>query len=98
MRSFLFSGTTGFDLLNKTLRIEGLFDAKTGVYQLDGTERIRCQSRLNCRAELDRTAPLWQQAAVVALRESGTTRQYGYIERGHVLRPRDAWATYELPA
>ena len=92
------SGTTGFDLLNKKLRIEGLFDAKTGFYQLDGTERIRCQSRLNCRAELDRTTPLWQQAAVVALRESGTTTQYGYIERGDFLRLREASATYELPA
>src|SRR5437764_647383 len=92
------TGTTGFDLLNRKLRIEGLFDAKTGFYQLDGTERIRCQSRLNCRAELDRTAPLWQQAAVVALRESGTTTQYGYIERADFLRLREASATYELPA
>jgi len=46
------TGTTGFDLLNRKLRIEGLFDAKTGFYQLDGTERIRCQSRLNCRARV----------------------------------------------
>src|SRR5437763_2432340 len=71
------TGPTGFDLLRKKVRVEGLFDAKTGFYQLDGTERIRCQSRLNCRAEFDPTAPLWQQAAVVALRESGTTTQYG---------------------
>src|SRR5204862_103662 len=92
------TGTTGFDLLNRKLRIEGLFDAKTGFYQLDGTERIRCQSRINCRAELDRTAPLWQQAAVVALRESGTTTQYGYIERADFLRLRGASDTYELPA
>ena len=92
------SGTTGFDLLDRKLRIEGLFDAKTGFYQLDGTERIRCQSRLNCRAEFDPTAPLWQQAAVVALRESGTTTQYGYIERADFLRLREASATYELPA
>src|SRR5947207_7982226 len=84
------TGTTGFDLLNRKLRIEGLFDAKTGFYQLDGTERIRCQSRLNCRAELDRTAPLWQQAAVVALRESGTTTQYGYIELADSLPLREA--------
>ncbi|PYO30975.1 MAG: hypothetical protein DMD51_13745 [Gemmatimonadetes bacterium] len=92
------TGTTGVDLLNRTLRIEGLFDAKTGFYQLDGTERIRCQSRLNCRAEFDPTAPLWQQAAVVALRESGTTTQYGYIERADFLRLREASVTYQLPA
>src|SRR5436853_300236 len=92
------AGTTGVDLLNRTLRIEGLFDAKTGFYQLDGTERIRCQSRLNCRAEFDPTAPLWQQAAVVALRESGTTTQYGYIERADFLRLREASVTYQLPA
>src|SRR5438094_7786957 len=98
MRSFLFSGTTGFDLLNKKVRIEGLYDAKTGFYQLDGTERIRCQSRLNGQAEFDRTAPLWQQAAVVALRESGTTTQYGSIERPDSLRMRQASTTDERAA
>jgi len=92
------SGTTGFDLLDRKLRLEGLFDAKTGFYQLDGTERIRCQSRLNCRGEIDPTAPLWEQARAVALRESGTTTQYGYIDRADFLRLREASATVQLPA
>ena len=35
---------------------------------------------------------------MVALRESGTTTQYGYIERADFLRLREASATYELPA
>jgi hypothetical protein len=92
------AGTIGFDLLDRKLRLEGLFDAKTGFYQLDGTERIRCQSRLNCRGEIDATAPLWEQARAVALRESGTTTQYGYIDRADFLRLREAAASYEFPA
>src|SRR5207245_4736349 len=66
--------TTGFDLLNKRLRIVGLFDHKSGFYQLNGTDRIRCQSRNNCRGLVDPTSPLWGQARGVALREqpSGT--------------------------
>src|SRR3989442_4904966 len=41
--------TSGFDLFNRRLRLNFLFDHKSGYYQLNGTERIRCESRLNCR-------------------------------------------------
>ena len=88
----------GFDLFNKRLRIQGLFDHKSGYYQLNGTERIRCESRLNCEGLVDPNAPLWEQARVVALRETPSRTQWGFIEKATFVRLREASATYELPA
>jgi len=90
--------TTGFDLFNRRLRIIGLFDHKSGYYQLNGTDRIRCQSRNNCRGLVDPTSPLWEQARVVALRETPSGTQYGFIEKATYIRLREASATYEFPA
>jgi len=88
----------GFDLFNKRLRIQGLFDHKSGYYQLNGTERIRCESRLNCEGLVDPKAPLWEQARVVALRETPSRTQWGFIEKATFIRLREASATYEVPA
>src|SRR5216684_1044160 len=89
---------TGFDLFNKRLHIVGLFDHKSGYFQLNGTERIRCQSRLNCQGLVDPTSPLWLQARVVALRETASGTQWGFIENATYIRLREASATYEFPA
>ena len=88
----------GFDLFNKQLRIQGLFDHKSGYYQLNGTERIRCESRLNCDGLVDPNAPLWKQARVVALRETPSRTQWGFIEKATFVRLREVSASYELPA
>jgi len=89
--------TSGFDLFSRRLRLNFLFDHKSGYYQLNGTERIRCESRLNCRGEIDRTAPLWEQARSVALRETPSRTQWGFIEKATFIRLREASATYDLP-
>jgi hypothetical protein len=89
--------TSGFDLFKRRLRITGSFDHKGGRYQLDGTERIRCESRLNCDGEIDPNAPLWKQARAVALRETAARTQYGYIEKADFIRFREFSATYQLP-
>ena len=89
--------TSGFDLFSRRLRLNFLFDHKSGYYQLNGSERIRCESRLNCRGELDRTAPLWEQARSVALRETPSRTQWGFIEKATFIRLREASATYDLP-
>ncbi|MBI4542845.1 MAG: SusC/RagA family TonB-linked outer membrane protein [Gemmatimonadetes bacterium] len=89
--------STGFDLLNRRLRLSGLFDFKGGHHLLNGTERIRCQSRLNCRGLVDRTASLYEQARSVALRESGTTTQQGFMEKADFVRFRELSATLNLP-
>ena len=89
--------TSGFDLFSRRLRLNFLFDHKSAYYQLNGTERIRCESRLNCRGEIDRTAPLWEQARSVALRETPSRTQWGFIEKATFIRLREASATYDLP-
>jgi TonB-linked SusC/RagA family outer membrane protein len=88
---------SGFDLFNRKLRITGSFDHKGGRYQLNGTERIRCESRLNCQGEIDPNAPLWIQARSVALRETAARTQYGFIEKADFIRFREFSATYQLP-
>ena len=89
--------TSGFELFKRKLRITGSFDHKGGRYQLNGTERIRCESRLNCDGEIDPAAPLWKQARAVALRETAARTQWGFIEKADFIRFREFAATYQLP-
>ncbi|PYO35950.1 MAG: hypothetical protein DMD74_05865 [Gemmatimonadetes bacterium] len=89
---------TGVDLFRRKLRVSALFDYKGGRWQLNGTERIRCESRLNCRGEIDPTAPLWEQARVVALRDHPARTQWGFFEPADAIRWRELAVTYELPA
>ncbi len=89
--------TTAWDLFKKRVHILALFDHKSGFYQLNGTERIRCESRLNCHGLVDPNAPLWEQARVVALRETPSRTQWGFIEKASFIRLREVAATYDLP-
>jgi TonB-linked SusC/RagA family outer membrane protein len=90
--------TTGVDLLRRRLRISAMFDYKGGRMQLNGTERIRCESRLNCDGEIDPNSPLWKQARVVALKDHPARTQWGYFEPADAIRWRELALTYELPA
>jgi len=92
-----FTLNTGVDLLRRKLRISALFDYKRGRMQLNGTERIRCESRLNCDAEIDRNTPLWKQARVVALRDHAARTQYGFFEPADGVRLRELSMSYNLP-
>ncbi|MGQ0561052.1 MAG: SusC/RagA family TonB-linked outer membrane protein [Gemmatimonadota bacterium] len=89
---------TGIQLFARRLSLNAGFDYKGGHYQLNGTERIRCESRLNCDGLIDPGAPLWKQARVVALRETAARTQYGFVEDASFVRLREVSATYELPA
>lgn len=93
-----FSLNSGFDFFNRKLRITAGFDYKGGHYQLNGTERIRCESRLNCRGYVDPSASLEEQARVVALRETAARTQFGFVESSSFVRFRELSATLELPA
>jgi hypothetical protein len=84
-------------LFKGKLQLRAALDRKSGHYQLNGTERIRCESRLNCQGEVDPSAPLWMQARVVALRETTARTQYGFIEKSAFTRLREVSATWELP-
>jgi TonB-linked SusC/RagA family outer membrane protein len=88
----------GFDLFNRVLRISTLFDYKGGNLQNNGTDRIRCQSRLNCRGESDPSAPLDQQAAAIALVYSPQATQDGFFQDASYIRWRELAVTAALPS
>jgi hypothetical protein len=88
---------TGVDLFQHKLRITALFDHKSGYSLLNGTERIRCQSRNNCFGTYDKDAPLAIQARAVAVRESSGNTQFGYMENGTFTRFRELTAMWTLP-
>ena len=89
--------TNGFDLLNRSLRVQALFDYKGGYKQLNGTDRIRCQSRNNCRELSDKSAPFWRQARNVALRDDPSHTQVGFMEDASFVRFRELSLSYTLP-
>jgi TonB-linked SusC/RagA family outer membrane protein len=90
--------TTGFDFFNKQLRLTSLIDYKGGFLGDNDTERIRCQNRNNCRGLSDPSAPLWQKARVVALRDTPARTQAGFIEDASFLRFRELALTYTMPS
>jgi TonB-linked SusC/RagA family outer membrane protein len=92
-----FTAYNTIDLFNRKLRIQGLVDAKVGGYQLNGNERIRCQSRNNCQGQFDPRAPLDVQAAAVAVRQTPSLTQYGYVQKTDFLRFRELSVTYTVP-
>ena len=91
------TGYTAFEMLGRKLRLSLSVDSKLGGYQLNGTERIRCENRLNCRGDVDPTAPLEEQARAMAVRVHSSRTQAGYIEKTNFLRFREASVTYTLP-
>jgi len=88
---------SGFDLFGRALRINALFDYKGGYVAYNATERIRCQSRNNCRGASDASAPLWEQARAVAVREDPSHTYWGFMEDGSFVRFRELSITYALP-
>jgi hypothetical protein len=89
--------SNGFDLFNRMVRVNALIDYKGGNKLLNGTERIRCQNRNNCRGLFDRTASLFEQARVVALRDDASRTQEGYMEDASFVRFRELSVTATLP-
>jgi TonB-linked SusC/RagA family outer membrane protein len=92
-----FSAYTTFHMFNRKLQIQGLFDAKVGGYQLNGTERIRCQTRLNCNGDVNPKSPLSEQARAIAVRVHPSATQYGYVEKTNMIRFRELSLTLTLP-
>jgi TonB-linked SusC/RagA family outer membrane protein len=85
-------------LFGRKLQIQSLVDAKLGGYQLNGTERIRCDTRFNCRGDVDPTAPLSEQARAIAVRVHPSKTQWGFVEKTNLLRLRELSVTYTLPS
>ena len=89
--------SNGFDFAHRRLRLAGLFDYKGGSKLYNNTQRIRCASRLNCRELIDRTAPLKDQARVIALREKPGASVAGFIEDASFVRFRELALTASAP-
>jgi outer membrane receptor protein involved in Fe transport len=89
--------TNSVELFRKQLRISALFDYKGGHYLLNGSERIRCGSRNNCYGAYDKTAPLWEQARAVAVREHASRTQAGFMEKADFVRFRELSANWLVP-
>ena len=87
---------TGVEMFKRKLRLQANIDAKFGSYQLNGTDRIRCESRRNCFEALDRSAPLWRQARATAIR-TNSTFQTGFVEQIDFIRFREVSASYTVP-
>jgi hypothetical protein len=81
-------------VLNHALRFSALFEYRGGHYLLNDTERIRCQSRSNCRGLTDKTASLDDQARVVAMREHSSQTRAGFIEDASFVRWRELSVTF----
>jgi hypothetical protein len=79
------------------MRLAALVDYKGGHRLYNNTERIRCASRRNCRGLLDPTAPLAEQARVIALTETPVQSLAGFIEDASFVRLREVSLTYGVP-
>jgi outer membrane receptor protein involved in Fe transport len=91
------SFSPGIDLFGNVIRLTANVDHKGGFKLLNATERIRCQSRNNCRGLNDPTASLFEQARNVALRDHPTRTQGGYIEKGDYTKLREVAITFNVP-
>jgi TonB-linked SusC/RagA family outer membrane protein len=89
--------TNGFDFFNRRARLTALFDYKGGHLLGNGTERIRCQNRQNCRGLIDPTASLEEQARVVALNFHPSRSQGGFLEDASFVRFREVALNLTAP-
>jgi TonB-linked SusC/RagA family outer membrane protein len=91
-----FSFINGFDLFKGRLRINTMIDYKGGHFLLNGTDRIRCESRNNCRGAVDPRAPLSLQAAALGVREHPSRTQAGFMESADFFRFRELSVVYRV--
>jgi TonB-linked SusC/RagA family outer membrane protein len=87
--------TTGFELLNRRLRLQTLFDYRGGHRWYNNTERIRC-TRPNCGGRMDPNASFEDQAMVIAALEHPARTNAGYFQKGDYVRFRELSLQYSL--
>jgi TonB-linked SusC/RagA family outer membrane protein len=88
----------GFDLFNRKLRINALFDYKGGYSLLNNTANIQCAQSNSCPGASRLDATLAQQAANIANRNSNPSSAVGFLESGQYWRFRELSGTLALPA
>ena len=89
--------TSGFDFLDRKLRLTAMMDYKGGHKVYNNTERIRCASRFNCAGLISRDASLYEQARTVLVREHASRSVAGFLEDGDFVRLREVSLSYTAP-
>jgi len=92
---YIGSLSTGFDFLNRRLRVQSLFDYRGGHKWYNNTERIRC-TRPNCGGRMNPDATLEEKAATTAALEHPARTNAGYFQDGEFVRWRELSAQYNL--
>ncbi len=87
----------GLDLFSNKVRMTASIDHKGGFILKNSTERIRCQSRNNCRGIQDITAPLFEQARAITVRDHPSSSQAGYWDPGDFTKLRELAVTFTAP-
>jgi TonB-linked SusC/RagA family outer membrane protein len=92
---YIGSLSTGFDLLNRRVRIQSLFDYRGGHLWYNNTERIRC-TRPNCGGRMNPDATLEEKATTTAALEHPLRTNAGYFQDGEFVRWREVSAQYTM--
>lgn len=87
--------TSGFEFLNRRVRLQTLFDYRGGHRWYNNTERIRC-TRPNCGGRMDPNASLEDKAMVTAAREHPARTNAGFFQKGDYVRFRELSLQYSL--
>jgi TonB-linked SusC/RagA family outer membrane protein len=93
---YLTTFTGGIDLFNHKVRIQNLFDWRSGNRYYNNTERIRC-TRPNCNGLFNPNASFEEQAMDVAAIYSPEKTLDGYYQPGAFVKWREATVSVELP-
>ena len=92
-RELAFSPT--LEVFGRKLRLSGQVDAKWGYRKFNNTLRHQCQGGASCRGLYDKSAPLADQAAALAVNQANVFA--GMFQQGDFVRFREASAAYDLP-
>ncbi|MBL0890830.1 MAG: SusC/RagA family TonB-linked outer membrane protein [Gemmatimonadaceae bacterium] len=85
--------TNGFDFLNRKLRVQTMWDWRSGGLWYNNTERIRC-TRPNCSGRNNLNASFEDQAMNIAANEHAARTLDGFLQTGAFVRLREASAQF----
>ena len=85
----------GFDLFKKQLRVQSMWDWRSGGRWYNNTERIRC-TRPNCSGRLNLNAEFVDQATNIAANEHPARTLDGFLQSGAFVRLREVSAQWTV--
>jgi TonB-linked SusC/RagA family outer membrane protein len=85
--------TNGFDFFSRKLRVQTMWDWRSGGLWYNNTERIRC-TRPNCSGRNNLNASFVDQAMNIAANEHEARTLDGFLQTGAFVRLREASAQY----